>query len=186
MLNWEDEYVQHRLYFSIVIMSMLPCCSVVMLCLDQFTSTPVVSFWFIPIFHSFILLYLSPQYPLTSFIASNTCRFSRAPTSERTNCPPSTAPQATTDRDMSDHQADRTNVVASIRKHTYEAFEDGGVPCWAQRQRNGCTEKGHKNGVFVNGRKKLWRNKLYDTIKNDFSSVKSRNRSWIHTNEIIQ
>lgn len=64
-------------------------CSV-MLCV---TSSPIISFWSL----YFPPWLTPPQYPLTPFIASNTCRFSTAPTSERTDLPPSTAPQATTD-----------------------------------------------------------------------------------------
>lgn len=65
----------------------------------------------------------------------------------------------------------RTDVVASISRteiHLWGLWGCG-VPCWAQRQRNGYTEKGHKNAVSVlNVRKRLWRKKWYQqAIKND-------------------
>lgn len=102
----------------------------VMLCLhSHVTSSPIISFWSL----YFTLCLIFPQYPLTPFTASTTWSFSTAPTSEQTDLPPSTAPQATTERDMACQIVrQRTNVVASIirkRKHTYEAFEADGVPC---------------------------------------------------------
>lgn len=72
--------------------------------------------------HNLFFLYftpclISPLCQLTPFIASNTCKCPTARTSEQTDPPPSTAPQATKERAIACQIIRRrTNVVASIKK----------------------------------------------------------------------
>lgn len=130
----------------------------------------------------FTLWLISPQCPLTSFISSNTCRFS---TLEWTDLPPSTAPQATTDSDMACQIIrQRTNVVASFS--TTESTLMGPL-----RLEEYCAEpeeremtKGRRMFSSVWDRKKnLWRKNITNCIVIYISLMISNNYllgNWIN------
>lgn len=111
---------------------------------------------------------ISPEYPLTPLIASNTYRFSAAPTSERNDLPhpPLTQTEIWCVRSLG--KEPMLLLLSSERKHTCGAFEADREPCCAQRERERevCTEKGQKRQNpfnYITG-KKHHRNKLHQQI----------------------